>query len=155
MSRNMINFAPYEPPPDAPNASTSRTSGGSSAKYSRPKTPWFSATSYQSGARAADLQGSNAHSSSSASSSSSFAPHAAAGRAAGYPNVAGDVLWDAENGSVGGGAGVGSASGSGVAYDQYETVFGWRVDIEAAAAYLLGPFLAICLLVLETKNDYV
>lgn len=55
-----------------------------------------------------------------------------------------------------GSAGGGYASGStGAGHDQYETTFGWRVDVEAAAAYILGPFLAILLLILEVKNDYV
>jgi len=48
-----------------------------------------------------------------------------------------------------------STAGIGGGHDQYETVFGWRVDVEAAAGYALGPLLAIVLLILETKNDYV
>lgn len=40
-------------------------------------------------------------------------------------------------------------------HDAYETAFGWRVDMEAAAAYIAGPILAILLLIMETKNDYV
>lgn len=185
-----LNFAPYSSPPGTPRAtssllppgSASSSSGqgraaaaagaaaassssspySSSNRASRPKSPWFSVGSYQSGARAGDLNSHNAVSSSS--SSSSYPSHQV------YPGNSGgggDVLWDAENGSVEGGAGgyasssMGSAGGgyasgsTGAGHDQYETTFGWRVDVEAAAAYILGPFLAILLLILEVKNDYV
>jgi len=37
----------------------------------------------------------------------------------------------------------------------WETRFGWRVDVEAAVAYLFGPISALALLILETNNDYV
>ncbi|KAF8337396.1 uncharacterized protein EI90DRAFT_3144467 [Cantharellus anzutake] len=39
--------------------------------------------------------------------------------------------------------------------NEWETRFGWRVDFEAAVAYLLGPISALALLILETKNDFV
>jgi hypothetical protein len=65
----------------------------------------------------------------------------------------GDVLWDAENGYAGSGAPMIASGGAG--HDAYETTLGGRVDLEAAAAYITGPVLAILLLILETKNDYV
>ncbi|KAI0078886.1 hypothetical protein K474DRAFT_1593117, partial [Panus rudis PR-1116 ss-1] len=37
----------------------------------------------------------------------------------------------------------------------WETRYGTRVDVLAASAYLLGPFSALLLLILETHNDYV
>ncbi|KAJ7597050.1 hypothetical protein C8J56DRAFT_817291 [Mycena floridula] len=37
----------------------------------------------------------------------------------------------------------------------WETRFGFRVDLEAAMAYLLGPISALIMLIIETQNDYV
>ncbi|KAF5313114.1 hypothetical protein D9619_003185 [Psilocybe cf. subviscida] len=37
----------------------------------------------------------------------------------------------------------------------WETTYGWRTDILALWAYLLGPISAIALLIWETQNDYV
>ncbi|KAF8321284.1 hypothetical protein DL93DRAFT_2130780 [Clavulina sp. PMI_390] len=54
--------------------------------------------------------------------------------------------------SYGGGGGEEGPEG---AVNEWETRFGWRVDIEAAVAYLLGPISALLVLVLETKNDYI
>ncbi|KAF4572902.1 hypothetical protein EYR36_007412 [Pleurotus pulmonarius] len=54
-----------------------------------------------------------------------------------------------------------SMAGSGPQVDedanvnQWETTYGLRVDVLAAVAYLLGPFSALVLLILETQNDYV
>ncbi|KAJ7254098.1 hypothetical protein B0H12DRAFT_1115969 [Mycena haematopus] len=39
--------------------------------------------------------------------------------------------------------------------NQWETRHGLRVDMLAAAAYLLGPISALALLIIETHNDYV
>ncbi|KDR85003.1 hypothetical protein GALMADRAFT_233553 [Galerina marginata CBS 339.88] len=39
--------------------------------------------------------------------------------------------------------------------NKWETRCGWRVDILAAGAYILGPVSALALLILETQNDYV
>jgi len=44
---------------------------------------------------------------------------------------------------------------SAAAPNEWETRFGWRVDFEAALAYLLGPISALLVLILETKNDYI
>ncbi|KAG9058339.1 hypothetical protein FS842_010065 [Serendipita sp. 407] len=59
-------------------------------------------------------------------------------------------------------AGITGFGGGGGAQDEergpnnlWETRFGWRVDIEAAFAYLFGPVSALALLILETNNDYV
>lgn len=137
-----LNFAPYSSPPSSPRASTSRlpVPSSTSSKAQRPRSPWFGVGSYQSGARPSDLSNPNAI-------SSSTAQHT-------YPS--GDVLWDAENGNAPIAGPSGSTGGSsGVGPDSYETTFGWRVDLEAAAAYAAGPLLAILLLILETKNDYV
>lgn len=65
------------------------------------------------------------------------------------------MLWDVENGGeVGSGRG-GAYQNESNTHDAYDTTYGWRIDIEAAAAYIAGPILAIVLLILETKNDYV
>ncbi|KAJ1311908.1 hypothetical protein OPQ81_010368 [Rhizoctonia solani] len=54
--------------------------------------------------------------------------------------------------SIGGGAGhVEDQMG----VNEWETRFGWRVDVEAAVAYLGGPVTALLLLILETSNDFV
>lgn len=137
-----LNFAPYSSPPSSPRASTSRLpTSTSSSKATRPKSPWFGVGSYQSGARPSDLANPNAISSASSQTHQ-------------YPS--GDVLWDAENGNAAGPSGTSGSGGAvGLGADSYETTFGWRVDFEAAAAYAAGPFLAIVLLALETKNDYV
>ncbi|KAI0348016.1 hypothetical protein BDW22DRAFT_1350148 [Trametopsis cervina] len=37
----------------------------------------------------------------------------------------------------------------------WETRYGFRVDMLAAFAYILGPFSALLILILETHNDYV
>ncbi|KAF5370215.1 hypothetical protein D9615_010066 [Tricholomella constricta] len=55
--------------------------------------------------------------------------------------------------SVAGGGG--SAEISEAQTNQWETRYGMRVDILAAAAYLLGPITALGLLILETQNDFV
>ncbi|PVG03366.1 hypothetical protein CPB86DRAFT_695809 [Serendipita vermifera] len=52
----------------------------------------------------------------------------------------------------GGGGGIDEEQGPS---NLWETRFGWRVDVEAAFAYLLGPVSALLLLILETNNDYV
>ncbi|KAG9127480.1 hypothetical protein FRC07_013158 [Ceratobasidium sp. 392] len=54
--------------------------------------------------------------------------------------------------SMGGGAG---AVEEQMGVNEWETRFGWRVDIEAAVAYLGGPITALILLILETTNDFV
>ncbi|KAF8597750.1 hypothetical protein BDV93DRAFT_452365 [Ceratobasidium sp. AG-I] len=54
--------------------------------------------------------------------------------------------------SMGGGAGhVEEQMGT----NEWETRFGWRVDVEAAVTYLGGPITALILLILETSNDFV
>ena len=147
MSKSSLNFAPYSSPPSSPRGSKARlagpstlpTSTSSTSGTTRPKSPWFSAGSYQSGARPADLAGASGNGIGSSSYHS--------GNAARSGN---DVLYDAENGN----AGFATTSGSASA-DLFATSYGWRVDLEAAAAYVLGPVLAILLLVIEVKNDYV
>ncbi|KAG8901322.1 hypothetical protein FRB99_005398 [Tulasnella sp. 403] len=39
--------------------------------------------------------------------------------------------------------------------NEWETRFGWRVDVIAAAAYILGPITALAFLILETHSDYI
>ncbi|KDQ08449.1 hypothetical protein BOTBODRAFT_37885 [Botryobasidium botryosum FD-172 SS1] len=56
--------------------------------------------------------------------------------------------------SVGGGADLGIAQEEG-AVNQWESTCGWRVDLQAASAYLLGPITALLFLVIEISNDYV
>ena len=74
------------------------------------------------------------------------------------------------------GGGGGEQGPDGGAVNEWETRFGWRVDFEAALAYLLGPIsgadleiydallsgdanmivlAALALLILETKNDFI
>ncbi|KAH7883597.1 hypothetical protein F5I97DRAFT_1814028 [Phlebopus sp. FC_14] len=52
-----------------------------------------------------------------------------------------------------------ASSGHYVAEDarqnQWETRYGWRVDVLAAVAYVLGPISALFVLIVETYNDYV
>ena len=54
--------------------------------------------------------------------------------------------------SIGGGAG---AVEDQMGVNEWETRFGWRVDLEAPVAYLGGPITALILLILETSNDFV
>lgn len=37
----------------------------------------------------------------------------------------------------------------------WETRFSWRVDMCAAATYILGPITALLFLILETSNDFI
>lgn len=74
------------------------------------------------------------------------------------------------------GGGGGAEAGPESAINEWETRFGWRVDIEAAATYIFGPIsgelyclahlemtytepelcvLALLILILETKNDFI
>ncbi|KAB5591534.1 hypothetical protein CTheo_5041 [Ceratobasidium theobromae] len=52
------------------------------------------------------------------------------------------------------GGGIGQAEEQ-MGINEWETRFGWRVDMEAAVAYLGGPVTALLLLILETSNDFV
>lgn len=160
MSSNPLNFAPYSSPPSSPSRSTlprgGTTGNGNAGSSSRPKTPWFTSGSYQSGAKTSDLNSANhISSSSSAYHSAEAGPSSYASQGGQTAISSNDVLWDAENGYAGPSASISGAGGGYSNHDAYETAFGWRVDIEAAAAYLAGPILAILLLVVETKNDYV
>lgn len=156
MSSNPLNFAPYSSPPSSPTRSTLPKGGpGTNSTSARPKTPWFSTGSYQSGARASDLNSANHISSSSSAYHSAEAgpsSYASQGQTAISSD---DVLWDAENGYAGPSASITGAGGNYSGHDAYETAYGWRVDIEAAATYIAGPILAIILLIVETKNDFV
>ncbi|KAG8833063.1 hypothetical protein FRC17_000068 [Serendipita sp. 399] len=68
----------------------------------------------------------------------------------GIPTFGGD-----QTGITGFGGGGGAQDEERGVSNLWETRFGWRVDIEAAFAYLLGPVSALALLILETNNDYV
>jgi len=57
------------------------------------------------------------------------------------------------NTSAAGGAGAAEEAEGNT--NQWETRYGMRVDVLAAAAYLLGPVTALALLIIETRNDYV
>ncbi|EKM61035.1 uncharacterized protein PHACADRAFT_247354 [Phanerochaete carnosa HHB-10118-sp] len=59
------------------------------------------------------------------------------------------------NTSQAGGAGATEVAEAESGVSAWETRFGMRVDILAAAAYILGPVSALLILVLETHNDYV
>ncbi|KAG8852047.1 hypothetical protein FRB96_008965 [Tulasnella sp. 330] len=39
--------------------------------------------------------------------------------------------------------------------NEWQTRFGWRTDVVAASAYILGPISALILLILETHSDYI
>lgn len=144
-----LNFAPYSSPPSSPRASTSRLPPSSSST-SRPKAkaPWFGggSYSYHSGSRPAEASSAGAGATGFGSSGDGY----------GYESApSGDVLWDAEAGGAPQTAGPSSGAGPSAGHDAYETTYGWRVDIEAGVAYVLGPVLGIVLLMLEHKNDYV
>jgi len=47
------------------------------------------------------------------------------------------------------------AQEEGGAVNQWESTCGWRVDLQAASTYLLGPITALLFLVIEISNDYV
>ncbi|KAA1468244.1 hypothetical protein DENSPDRAFT_833485 [Dentipellis sp. KUC8613] len=51
--------------------------------------------------------------------------------------------------------GIGSTDEAEEQSNQWETRFGWRVDMLSAFAYILGPISAFAVLILETHNDYV
>ncbi|RSH88733.1 hypothetical protein EHS25_002961 [Saitozyma podzolica] len=132
-----MNFSPYQPPPDVPaedppsESSRSLLGGRSKGKQKR---PWFTrdassySNSYQAGGNLADP---------------TSVPQA-------YSN-------DPESAAfVGGGGSAGQANGNGdERANAWESRFGWRVDLMAAAAYLGGPVTALFFLILETQNDYV
>ncbi|KAK4683435.1 hypothetical protein P7C73_g6830, partial [Tremellales sp. Uapishka_1] len=128
-----MNFSPYplgtdQPPPDVP--STDPPSESSRVK-GKSKRPWFSrdpstyGNTYQSGAGTTDPS----------SSSQAFTndPESAA-------------FLQGANGSNGYGDERANA---------WESRFGWRVDVMAAASYLGGPVTALLFLILETQNDFV
>lgn len=56
--------------------------------------------------------------------------------------------------SAGGGGGYGGEAQE-APVNEWETRFGWRVDVTAAAAYILGPITALVFLILETQSDYI
>ncbi|KIR29078.1 hypothetical protein I307_02482 [Cryptococcus deuterogattii 99/473] len=124
-----MNFSPYQPPPDVPSTDPPEVSTKSKPKSKR---PWFTrdpssynASSYQSGGTVSDP---------------TAVPQA-------YTN-------DPESAAF-----LGSAAGGGALENDranaWESRFGWRVDVMAAAAYLGGPVTALLFLILETRNDYV
>ncbi|KIR99576.1 hypothetical protein L804_03206 [Cryptococcus deuterogattii 2001/935-1] len=111
-----MNFSPYQPPPDVPSTDPPEVSTKSKPKSKR---PWFTrdpssynASSYQSGGTVSDP---------------TAVPQA-------YTN-------DPESAAF-----LGSAAGGGALENDranaWESRFGWRVDVMAAAAYLGGPVTA-------------
>ncbi|KAL7415708.1 hypothetical protein BDY24DRAFT_381948 [Mrakia frigida] len=125
-----MSFAPYQPPPDLP-PDDSPTKSSSK----QPKRPWFNrdASSFLPGA-GYQSGGSNGVAQSS------------------YSSVPAGPSQGSSSNGVGGGA---NAAEQGGTANSWETRFGWRVDFEAAGAYVLGPLSALVLLILETTNDYV
>ncbi|RXK41142.1 hypothetical protein M231_01545 [Tremella mesenterica] len=127
-----INFSPYQPPPDVPSTdppSDSNSLLGGRGK-GKAKRPWFNrdasyANTYQSGGNLSDP---------------SSVPQA-------YTN-------DPESSAYAGGSGM-NGSASEDRANAWESRFGWRVDVMAAATYLGGPITALIFLILETQNDYV
>ncbi|KAK8854780.1 hypothetical protein IAR55_003519 [Kwoniella newhampshirensis] len=128
-----MNFSPYQPPPDVP--STDPPESSKKSGKGKVKRPWFTrdqssynTSSYQSGGSLSDPT-SVPQSYSNDPESATFLPN---------------------------GGGVGSASAGDVdRANAWESRFGWRVDVMAAASYLGGPVTALLFLILETQNDYV
>ncbi|ORY35553.1 hypothetical protein BCR39DRAFT_19764 [Naematelia encephala] len=135
-----MNFSPYQPPPDVPStdppSESSRSLLGGRGK-SKPKRPWFTrdqssyGASYQAGGSLSDPT--------SVPQSYTNDPEMASG--SGYIG----------NGSGGVSIGLGEAERA----NAWESRFGWRVDVMAAASYLGGPVTALFFLILEIQNDYV
>jgi len=126
---NFATFArevAYAPPPDQPLISDRAPTGSGGSRASS----WFPSSG-----------GASTHSTT-----------------ASYQNGGLPTWGDSYGGGGGGGMDAESSmggTGAGAGLNEWETRFGWRVDFEAALAYLLGPISALLLLILETKNDYV
>ncbi|CDZ98071.1 hypothetical protein [Phaffia rhodozyma] len=137
-----MSFAPYQPPPDLPPQDD--LPGGKGKN--KPKRPWFNRDASSFFATSAGAGGTNYQSGGSTNSQSysSVQPSGpiASSSSAHYSGGNGQ----APNYSV--------AEEGGTA-NSWETRFGWRVDFEAGATYLLGPLTAVLLLILETTNDFV
>ncbi|KAG8933062.1 hypothetical protein FRC03_001168 [Tulasnella sp. 419] len=69
-------------------------------------------------------------------------------QAGGIPSFGNAIAGDGYDAEVGGGV-------EGGTVNEWETRFGWRVDVVAAASYLLGPITALAFLILETHSDYI
>ncbi|KAG9050349.1 hypothetical protein FS837_005970 [Tulasnella sp. UAMH 9824] len=63
--------------------------------------------------------------------------------------------WGNSAGSGGSGGFGYDAEGQEGRVNEWETRFGWRVDVIAATAYLGGPITALIFLILETHSDYI
>ncbi|BEI86792.1 hypothetical protein CcaverHIS002_0701380 [Cutaneotrichosporon cavernicola] len=122
-----MNFSPYQPPPDQ----HADEDTGFGRKANKGKKPWFSRdssySSYQAGGSTSD-------------------PTV---QAQAYSNDVESQAYAYGNGGHSG------ASASEDRVNAWESRFGWRIDMMAAAAYLGGPLSALLLLILETQNDYV
>jgi len=77
--------------------------------------------------------------------SSNYASTSSSYQAGGIPN------W----GSSAGGGGNHDTEAQRGPINEWETRFGWRVDVVAAATYILGPVTALVFLILETHSDYI
>ncbi|SCV68757.1 BQ2448_878 [Microbotryum intermedium] len=125
MSSTPLNFAPYSDPPDV-----------SKTRWAPPAS---SSSSYVS-------QQPQASTSTSSASYQSGAPISSLGANTSFSS----------NARPDRRTGVGSSGrGGGVLSTGTETTLGYRYDFEGPAAYVLGPFGAVVLLVLELENDWV
>ncbi|VDB99609.1 unnamed protein product [Peniophora sp. CBMAI 1063] len=64
-------------------------------------------------------------------------------------------IWDSGAATGFGSEEIAAAAEEGSPSANWETRFGYRVDVLAAFAYVLGPVSAFLLLIFETSNDYV
>ncbi|CAD6581390.1 MAG: hypothetical protein TREMPRED_003000 [Tremellales sp. Tagirdzhanova-0007] len=128
-----MNFSPYQPPPDVPSTSpppeSSKSLLGGRGK-GKTKRPWFNRdpSSYN-----------NSYQSGGNLSDPTSVPQA-------YTNDPESSAFASESPSNRGDAERANA---------WESRFGWRVDLMAAASYLGGPVTALFFLIIETQNDYV
>ncbi|KAG9006446.1 hypothetical protein FRB94_000684 [Tulasnella sp. JGI-2019a] len=117
----------YQPPPD-------HGSSGSLLTAQRPALPAHQSSNFVSPQHASSQAGPSMYGGSSY-------------QAGGIPS------WGS---SAGGGGGHGyDAEVQEENVNQWQTRFGWRTDVVAASAYLLGPISALILLILETHSDYI
>ncbi|WVQ81806.1 hypothetical protein IAT38_003933 [Cryptococcus sp. DSM 104549] len=128
-----MNFSPYQPPPDVPSTDPPETSKKSKGKSKR---PWFN--------RDPSSYNTNSYQSGGSLSDPTSIPQA-------YTNDPESQAF--LSGGAGGSGGLGG--GEEGRANAWESRFGWRVDVMAAASYLGGPVTALLFLILETQNDYV
>lgn len=119
------NIAPYAPPPDQPDPDNNATSSNGN----HPRASWFQKPAGIVNAAVNSVN--NAYGGGYSSYQSGAIPTLAGGDQAGI---------------TGFGSGGRSHNSEEGGHNLWETRFGWRIDVEAAFAYLLGPVSGECLL---------